>query len=117
METKTVYQTDDLGFFLYAIEANELYLSPGSFNMPYGAVEDPPPVPMDGMVAIWRGEQWEVVEDHRSEQLYLTASGKEYLMGSSVEVGGQTVSYRGGGPIPVWLTVDRPDTTEAEVAG
>ena len=40
---KTVYQANDDGLFLYETVANELALTPGSFNIPYGAFEDAPP--------------------------------------------------------------------------
>lgn len=45
---KTVFQTNDDGLFLYESMANELALTPGAFNIPYGAYEDMPPRPWPG---------------------------------------------------------------------
>lgn len=108
MEKKTVYQTDEHGFFLYPAIAHELYLSPGGFNVPYGAVEVQPPNVDGGMVSMWDGAAWSVVEDHRGTKLYVAESGREYQIGTALEVDGQSVTYHGGGPVPPWLTLDAP---------
>lgn len=108
METKTVYQADQHGFFLYPTVANELALSPGSFNVPYGACEDAPPLFGSGWVAKRDGDRWVVVEDHRGKAFYLVSSGEEYRLGNAVEVDGESVTYDGGGSIPAWLTTEKP---------
>ncbi|MBN4667202.1 phage tail protein [Pandoraea nosoerga] len=108
MEKKTVYQTDEHGFFLYSATAHELYLSPGNFNVPYGAVEVQPPTVESGKVPMWDGATWSVVEDHRDKTLYVAESGREYQLGTAVEIDGESVTYLGGGPIPPWLTLDAP---------
>ncbi|AIU27205.1 hypothetical protein LV28_12330 [Pandoraea pnomenusa] len=108
MEKKTVYQTDEHGFFLYSATAHELYLSPGNFNVPYGAVEVQPPTVESGKVPMWDGATWSVVEDHRDKTLYVAESGREYQLGTAMEIDGESVTYLGGGPIPPWLTLDAP---------
>ncbi|WP_353191951.1 phage tail protein [Pandoraea pnomenusa] len=111
MEEKTVYQTDAAGFFLYRTTAHELFLSPGEFNVPYGAVEAEPPAANDGSVPKWDGEKWMIVEDHRQKSLYVVATGAAYTLGDTVELNSESVTYDGGGPIPAWLTLDAPAPT------
>lgn len=108
MKTIDVYQTDANGFFLYAATASELFLSPGTFNIPYGAVTDAPPKAVMGKAATWDGNAWRMVEDNRSVRLYVARSGAEYQLGSVVNIDGESVTYHGGGPIPDWLTKTQP---------
>lgn len=103
MKSKEFFQTDPSGFYLYPTQANELFLSPGSFNIPFGAVELPPPDAGPGMVQRWAGDAWSEVEDNRGASLYLSGSSEAYVLGSVVEIGNESVSYDGGGPIPDWL--------------
>ena len=42
---RAVFQTNDDGLFLYESMANELALTPGAFNFPYGPYKDMPPPP------------------------------------------------------------------------
>ncbi|VVD98358.1 hypothetical protein PCO31110_02007 [Pandoraea communis] len=116
MESKVVYQADEVGFFLYPTMAYELYLSPGDFNVPYGAVEAQPPTVEGGMVPMWDGAAWSVVEDHRGKKLYVAHTGHEYQLGAAVDVSGESVTYHGGGPIPPWLTETAPEVSTG-VAG
>ncbi|VVE74801.1 hypothetical protein PCA31118_04847 [Pandoraea captiosa] len=104
MEYKTVYQTDEHGRFLYPTTANELYLSPGEYNVPYGAVEIEPPVAVTGKVPKWTEGVWKLVEDNRGKTLYVAHSGDQYSLGSVIEIDGESVTYHGDGPIPAWLT-------------
>ncbi|VVE72988.1 hypothetical protein PPN31119_04467 [Pandoraea pnomenusa] len=108
MKSKTVYQADQYGFFQYPTVANELPLSPGSFNVPYGAYEDAPPLFGSGMAAKRAGDRWAVVEDRRGQVFYLVSSGDEYRFGEVVEVDGESVTYDGGGAVPAWLTLEAP---------
>lgn len=113
MKQKAVYQTDRSGFFLYSTVAYELMLQPGAFNVPFGAVEKEPPATIGGQVARIKDNDWEIVEDHRGDALYLTvAEATEdkpavlmlYAIGSVVSVDGVEVHYDGGGPVPDWLS-------------
>ena len=45
---KSVFQTDDDGLFLYETVANDLPLSPGAYNVPFGAYPDAPPAGSSG---------------------------------------------------------------------
>lgn len=124
---KTVWQSDLLGFLLYPVIAYELTLQPGSFNIPFGAVESEPwPAPA-GMVNRANDDwaAWVLVEDHRRDALYYVkepATGEKqavlelYRMGAVIEIDGQTESYDGGGPIPTWLTATPPEPTSQEAA-
>lgn len=106
MATKIVYQTDNDQIFIYETLAHELALAPGQYNIPYGAYEDAPPAVAAGQCARRTADEtaWEVVEDHRSDTLYLVDGGAQYSRGSVVEVDGLDVSYPGWGPVPAWLT-------------
>lgn len=111
MKTKTVYQADADGFFLYTTEACELPLQPGCFNVPYLACEDEPPAVSGGRVAKRVDSAWSVVDDNRDASLYVVSTGAPYQIGSEVEVDGAAARYDGGGPFPSWLTdaVPAPD--------
>ncbi|CAG4905986.1 phage tail protein [Paraburkholderia saeva] len=111
-KTKTVYQTAPNGAYLYETIANELPLSPGDFNVPYGAVEVAPPVAPAGQVAQWQGNVWAIVADNRGAALYRADSGEQYVIDSVVEVNGSETSYNGLGAIPAWLTETAPVTAE-----
>jgi hypothetical protein len=108
VKTKAVFQTNLDGLFLYETIANELALQGGSFNVPYGAVESPPPQVAEGHVARWTGAAWESVEDHRAETLYVVDTSDLYTHGSLIDVGGEQVAYAGWGPVPDWLTTTAP---------
>ncbi|OFS32844.1 hypothetical protein HMPREF3069_28325 [Achromobacter xylosoxidans] len=104
MDTRTVFQTDNDGLFLYETEAHELPLSPGTFNIPFGAVDTPPPRVQPGQVARHTGKKWEQVEDHRAAMLQVVATEERYIIGQAVEIGGRRLTYAGWGPLPDWLS-------------
>lgn len=106
--SKTVYQTDSDGLFLYAAVANELPLAPSFFNVPYGAVEEQPPAAPAGRVARWAGQAWELEEDHRHDSLWLVGAGEKYTVGAAVKVDDQDMRYPGWGAVPDWLTNIEP---------
>lgn len=110
---KTVYQADQNGFFVYAEEVYELFLAPGTFSIPFGASEKVPPQVSEGFIQKLVDGEWAVVEDHRSDALFYLAEKatddkpavfERYEFGAVVDVGGDEVSYDGGGPVPHWLT-------------
>lgn len=103
---KTVFQTDVDGLFLYETRAAELPLSPGQFNVPFGAYEEAPPAAPPGFVAQRQAAGWKLVEDHRRTTLWIASTGEPYRLGHDVEVEDELVAYRGTGPIPSWLTVE-----------
>jgi len=109
MKSIDVFQADPTGFFLYASKANELALDPGNFNVPFGAVPVAPPEAIPGQVARLVDGEWALVEDHRTDTLYVIASGARYTLGEAIE--GQR--YDGGGPLPEWLTDIPPEPAEA----
>lgn len=117
---KTVWQADLLGFLLYPAVAHELALQPGAYNVPFGALEIEPLSAPPGMVnrANDDGTSWNLVEDHRRDQLYylsmpVTAESPpqyaQYVMNTPVEIDGETLLYDGGGPVPAWLTAQPPE--------
>lgn len=102
---KRVFQTDAHGLYLYEVHANELPLSPGEFNIPFGAFEDAPPTAPAGQVAQRHANGWKLVEDHRDAELWLVSTGQPYQLGAEIGAqGDEAASYAGIGPIPEWLT-------------
>lgn len=58
---KTVYQTDANGIYLGKTTADESPLEPGTYLMPAGCVETPPPQVGPGLLARWTEGGWVVV--------------------------------------------------------
>ncbi|PIO98575.1 hypothetical protein [Pleomorphomonas carboxyditropha] len=71
MATKTVYQRDADGVYAGAACAYESPLEPGVFHIPAGCVEIEPPAVVAGKVAVWSGDAWMLMADHRGEIWYL----------------------------------------------
>lgn len=104
----TVFQTDSDGLFLYETVANELPLSPGTFNVPYGAYEDAPPAHQDGLWPRREGDTWVLVPDFRRTPLWVLETGSPYLIGTHHVGASGKVSYPGWGVLPAWLTTVDP---------
>lgn len=105
---KEVFQTDDDGLYLYKSVANELVLTPGVFNIAYGAYVDAPPEPPAGKRPRRVGNAWVMVEDHRTTPLWVVETGTPYSIGAEYEDAGGKVSYPGWGKLPAWLTSVAP---------
>lgn len=97
---KAVFQTDSDGLFQYETVANELALTPGTFNIPYGAYEDTPPQATAGKCARRLGNTWALVDDYRATPLWLVDTGLPYSVGTEYAGIDGKVSYPGWGPIP-----------------
>src|SRR5690606_12787455 len=116
---QTVYQIDDQGLLLHEREAP----TKGHLQV----MVAPPEVPA-GHVARWvtalhpvvdtktYGDQgtgsWEVIEDHRKDELWID-HGKPYTLGEDAD--GQ--SYDGLGPLPAWLHTEEPPEPEPTLGG
>jgi len=114
---KEVFQTGDDGLYLYASVANELALSPGTFNIAYGAYEDAPPAPPAGKWPRRVGETWVMVDDYRTTPLWVVETDTPYSIGVEHDGVGGKVSYPGWGALPAWLTADeppRPDEVDSD---
>ncbi|MFY3950728.1 hypothetical protein ACOTH2_29895, partial [Achromobacter xylosoxidans] len=105
---KDVFQTDDDGLYLYKSVANELALTPGEFNIPYGAYVDAPPAPASGKWPRRVGDVWLMVDDYRTTPLWVVETGAPYSIGGEHDGVTGKVSYRGWGPLPAWLTTVEP---------
>ena len=110
---KPVFQTDSNGVYLYETRAAELPLSPGDFNIPFGAYEDAPPAAPHGHVAQRKANGWELVEDHRGAQFRITSTGEPYQLGDETGAADESAVYWGVGPIPDWLTAYADDADAA----
>ena len=65
--TKVVYQTDYSGLLVGGVQARESPLEPGVYMIPAGCVEVTPPTAGPKKIAVWSGETWALVADHRGE--------------------------------------------------
>jgi hypothetical protein len=71
MEQKTVYCYDsETGEFTFSDIAFEDELNPGTFLLPPDCTEVAP-YPPKGTAAVWNGESWDYVQDHRGERYWL----------------------------------------------
>jgi hypothetical protein len=114
---KAVFQTDSDGLYLYQSTANELALTPGTFNIPYGAYEDAPPAPPAGKWPRRLGDAWAMVEDYRTTPLWVVETGAPYSIGAQYYGAVGKVSYPGWGELPAWLTaVEPPRPVESAAA-
>ena len=115
---KDVFQTGKGCLYLYKSIANELALTPGAFNIPYGAFEDAPPAPPAGKWPQRVGEAWIMVDDYRTTPLWVVETGSPYSIGAEHDGAGGTFSYPGWGKLPDWLTaVEQPRPVEAASDG
>jgi hypothetical protein len=71
MTTKTVYQCDAAGVYVGTASAFESPFEAGVYHIPARCVEAAPPEIADGAAAVWSGDGWTVVPDHRGETWYL----------------------------------------------
>jgi penicillin V acylase-like amidase (Ntn superfamily) len=62
METKTVYQMDDAGFYVGRTVADLSPLETNVWLIPRGCVTVTPPKATGGKVAKWDGSRWLLVE-------------------------------------------------------
>ncbi len=111
---KEVFQADDNGLFLYKSVANELVLTPGLFNIPFGAYVDTPPQPAAGQWPRRVGDAWVMVEDYRTTPLWVVETGMPYSIGAEHTGADGNVSYPGWGPLPAWLTQEEPPRFDLE---
>jgi len=70
METKTVYQTDNLGLYVGPTLADPSPLEQDVWLIPGGCVETPPPEIPQYKAALWRGEQWQLVDTYLGLMAY-----------------------------------------------
>ena len=92
-EPVIIYHYDDAGTFHGAGEAQMSPLEPGVPLIPRNATLEQPPPPGMGEVAVFDGNVWVLVEDHRGETVYSKADGNE-------------VQIAGPGPIPAEYTTE-----------
>lgn len=86
MSEKIVYQTNRVGMFVGQVYLDSTDLdpeNPGSFLIPGGCVEQPPPTPGANQCAVWESEQWVLRPDFRGVS-YWDAEGQQHTI---VEIG------------------------------
>lgn len=74
-----VYQTNELGYFTNETIADPNPRRPGSFLIPYGCVETPPPSLGEHQVARYVDGEWTVVPFYVGYQ-YWTEDGKRFVI-------------------------------------
>lgn len=62
MDTKTVYQLEDQGFYVGPTDADRSPLEENVWLIPRGCVTAAPPKAVEGKVAQWDGRRWRLVE-------------------------------------------------------
>lgn len=79
MNTKTVYNYNrDTGEYLGPETAHESPMEPGVYLLPAHSTEAEPPEADDGHVAVFADGTWTLVEDHRGEVWYDTATQERH---------------------------------------
>lgn len=79
MNTKTVYNYDpDTGEYLGLETAHESPMEPGVYLMPAHSTETAPPEAGEHQAAVYRNGAWTLVEDHRGEIYYDTATQERH---------------------------------------
>jgi hypothetical protein len=76
MMTKTVYQTDSLGFLVGTTEAEESPQDQGVFLIPRNCKETPPPEPEHQRWPAWINGSWDTVPDFRGTVAYRIDNGQ-----------------------------------------
>lgn len=95
MTDKLVYQTNHLGIFIGAVEADESPLEPGVYLIPGGCVEIPPPAISEHKVAWWNGQAWQLVDYFGGVVVY------------SIDTG-EARTLEGFEPLPAGYTLEKP---------
>lgn len=115
MTTKTVYQTDNLGVYIGAAQAELSPLEEGVWLIPGGCVEMPPPAAPAHQAARWNGEAWELVNYFQGLVVYSIATGESLELNGFQEIPtGYTVKQPGPGQ--VWKNGEWVDDTAAILA-
>lgn len=95
MTGKIVYQTNHLGIFLDAVEADKSPLEPDVYLLPGGCVETAPPAIPEHKAAWWNGQAWQLVDYFGSVVVYNIDTGEPRTL-------------EGFEPVPVGYTMKKP---------
>jgi hypothetical protein len=115
MTDKLVYQTDHLGIFIGAVNAEESPLEPGVYLIPGGCVETAPPAIPEHKAAWWNGKAWQLVDFLGGVVVYSTDTGEpRTLEGFEPMPAGFTMKKPG--PNQVWKNGEWVDDIEAVLA-
>lgn len=90
------------GAVLGTSEADESPLEPGVWLIPAFATDVPPPAAEAGQAAVWTGEAWLLVDDHRGETVYSTADGSELIIQSVGALPEDVTTEPRPSPLHVW---------------
>lgn len=72
MNTKIVFQTDQLGIYIGEAVADASPLEPGVWLIPAHCVEVKPPVIPERKAALWDGERWQLIDSYQGLTAYNT---------------------------------------------
>ncbi len=95
METKIVYQVDELGIYVGQAVADASPLEEGVWLIPSGCVKVAPPKVPAGKAARWDGGRWKLVDSYQG----LTAYNTRTL---------EPIAISRSGPLPDGYTLDAP---------
>lgn len=104
MQSKTVYQTDQVGFLTGLAQADACQLEEGAWIIPGGCVEaKPPKCPVD-KVPKWVDGKWWLIDNYVGRTAYRTDNGKP-----------STIT--GYGPVPEGMTLQQPENGQVWIDG
>lgn len=87
MDTKIVYNyAPETGEYLGTETAYKSPQEPGIFLMPAHSTEADPPAASAGQVAVYRNGTWKLIDDHREEEWYDTATHERHEIKTLDEV-------------------------------
>jgi len=108
-DTKTVYKIDSSGEYIGDLILDDTDKSPvsGAWQVPANCVEVQPPV-QEGYAALWKGNAWAMVEDHRGQKYWMPGQKHGDTPHEMTELG----------PLPEGATTTEPAETldEAKAA-
>ena len=76
---KTVFQTDNEGYFVGVTQADPDPLTPNSWLIPAGCVDVPPPATGTREAARWNAGTWQIVPDFRGHTYWLPDGGEHVI--------------------------------------
>lgn len=95
MESKVVYQTNELGLYSGTAQADPCPIEKGVWLIPGGCVEVPPPEIPEHKAAHWNGKAWSLVNYYQGLVVYSITTG-------------EPLTVTGMGPIPAGYTTSQP---------
>lgn len=101
MSHKTVYQTDTNGVYLGEVQADSCPIEEGTWLIPAGCVETPPPFIPAGKKAVWGAGGWRLVAELKGLTAYSTTTLEPLPLDDHVELP-RGFTLQTPGPFQIW---------------